>query len=611
MARDASGARSAQAEGVRRKRQRRPNFCGPTPFSGTRPSGNVPAEVTATAQMSAKYQIIRYIQKDAGCEINGSVRFDIPPIMKRSLPPNHSALLAFLCGAALPLLAASTASSQNAGMQDPAFAAGADANFSVHALALQSDGQALVGGNFTTFNGSSRNAIARVHPDGSLDAFNPGLVLSGYPNGTPNIQALAVLPDGRILAAGTFSVLNQPVGGGIVRLFPDGTLDPSFNAGTGAGDAGDHVGVVYALQGLPNGQFLVGGDFRSFNGAAVQGLVRLNADGSLDATFNTGGAGITGNSYGRDVRGIAIDSAGKIFIGGHFNAYDGQTANCVVRLNADGTLNSVFDGGQGPGDGGVLALDVQMDGKVLLGGGFNTFDGVTVPHLVRLNANGTLDTGYTPGGNLFISEVDSILIQAQGAALIGGAFLSQGGLVNSPHNGVARLLPSGVQDATFDSGPASRQAVALALQPDGKVVVASNLYVLTGVATGNVSRLFDVTTFFSGEAPVGNGVYYLAFANSNPFGYYSFLFDPHYIYHFDLGFEYVFDAMDGQHGVYLYDFTSNTFFYTSPTFPFPYLYDFTLNSVVYYYPDPNNSGRYNTNGVRYFYVFNTSSIISK
>ncbi len=117
--------------------------------------------------------------------------------------------------------------------------------------------------------------------------------------------------------------------------------------------------------------------------------------------------------------------------------------------------------------------------------------------------------------------------------------------------------------------------------------------------------------FFDGEADLGGGAYYLSFASGNYFGYYSYLTDPDYIYHFDLGYEYVFDANDGKGGIYLYDFTSSDFFYTSPAFPFPYLFDFGLNSVVYYYPDPSNAGHYNTNGVRYFYVVNTGQIISK
>ena len=137
---------------------------------------------------------------------------------------------------------------------------------------------------------------------------------------------------------------------------------------------------------------------------------------------------------------------------------------------------------------------------------------------------------------------------------------------------------------------------------------AANSVVLSDfAATGAVTH----PSFFTDEVTLGSGVYYLAFPNGNYFGYYSFLSDPRYIYHFDLGYEYVFDAADGKDGVYLYDFKSNTFFYTSPVFPFPYLYDFSLNSVLYYYPDPNNPGRYNTNGVRYFYDFATGKIITK
>ena len=116
--------------------------------------------------------------------------------------------------------------------------------------------------------------------------------------------------------------------------------------------------------------------------------------------------------------------------------------------------------------------------------------------------------------------------------------------------------------------------------------------------------------FFDGQAALAGGVHYLAFANGNVFGYYTFLAEAHYLYHFDLGWEYVIDAADTQGGAYLYDFTSEHWFYTSPTFSFPYLYDFTLNSVLYYYPDPSNPGRYNTNGVRWFYDFGSGQIVA-
>ena len=126
-------------------------------------------------------------------------------------------------------------------------------------------------------------------------------------------------------------------------------------------------------------------------------------------------------------------------------------------------------------------------------------------------------------------------------------------------------------------------------------------------------KLLTVDThaaFFTGEAALSNGVYYLSFPNGDYFGYYSYLSNPRYIYHFDLGYEYWFNANDRKNGVYFYDFSSKTFFYTSPTFPFPYLYDFSLNAVLYYYPNTTSTGHYTTNP-RYFYNFATGKIITK
>ena len=119
------------------------------------------------------------------------------------------------------------------------------------------------------------------------------------------------------------------------------------------------------------------------------------------------------------------------------------------------------------------------------------------------------------------------------------------------------------------------------------------------------------STFFLGEAPLKDGVYYLAFSTGNYFGYYAFLSNPNYIYHFDMGYEEAFAADDGKAVGYRYECKSTGFFYTAPSFPFPYLYDFTLKTVLYYYPDPNNPGHYNTDGTRYFYDFSTGQTITK
>ena len=130
-------------------------------------------------------------------------------------------------------------------------------------------------------------------------------------------------------------------------------------------------------------------------------------------------------------------------------------------------------------------------------------------------------------------------------------------------------------------------------------------------ATSSVRRTSSNASqaaFFAGAVPLSNGVYYLTLPGGNIFGYYSYLPDPNYIYHFDMGYEYVFDAGDGNGGVYLYDFASSHWWYTSRAYEFPYVYDFSLSSVLYYYPDTHNAGHYTTNP-RYFYDFATGQII--
>lgn len=382
-----------------------------------------------------------------------------------------------IIAAALSLAGLGAAQAQTPGSQDLSFASGPQANSTVLALALQSNGQVLAGGIFSQFRGQPRNLVARLNADGSLDSFNPGLALSGYNGGSPAVNAVAVQSDGKIIVAGIFNVLGQQPGGGVARLNADGSLDNSFNVGSGIVDNGDQVGAAYALAVLPSGQILVGGDFITFNGVPYTGLVRLNADGSLDTTFNANGAGVNPNGYGHYVKSIAVQSNGQIVIGGGFNEYDGFQEGGVARLNADGTLDQNFQSGSGA-DYAVNAVAVQSNGQVIAGGGFNNFDGANIPtHLVRLNTDGSLDTSYyASNSNLFIEEVDSIVLQPDGQALIGGTFLASGGLVNGPHNGVARIQTNGLQDTSFDSGDGSDagQAYAIVLQPDGKLIEASD-----------------------------------------------------------------------------------------------------------------------------------------
>jgi hypothetical protein len=137
-----------------------------------------------------------------------------------------------------------------------------------------------------------------------------------------------------------------------------------------------------------------------------------------------------------------------------------------------------------------------------------------------------------------------------------------------------------------------------------------NIYLADQVNNVIIKGTVSYPAFFNGQVPLENGIYYLAFTNGTPFGYYNLGdFNFPWFYHYDMGFEYCFDANDGSSGVYLFDSTSGDFWYTSPSV-FPFVYDFTLNAWLYYFPDTSNPGHYTSNP-RYFYNFGTSQIITR
>ena len=187
-----------------------------------------------------------------------------------------------------------------------------------------------------------------------------------------------------------------------------------------------------------------------------------------------------------------------------------------------------------------------------------------------------------------------------------GGFTVFGHIVNTDGLAVMDAIAA-LQVIDASNGDTSSPFTALPVidYTSGAGIAPSNL-----VDVQSITRLASHPAFFDGEVSVGNAVNYLAFPNGNYFGYYSYLSDASYIYHFDLGYEYLFDANDGHGGIYLYDFTSNHFFYTSPTFPFPYLYDFTLDAVLYYFPDTTSAGHYTTNP-RYFVNLATGVIFTQ
>lgn len=378
---------------------------------------------------------------------------------------------------AIGLLGLAPASSAQAGANDPTFnvaddgtfGSGTGANDPVRALAVRTDGKIMVGGQFLAYGDLPRNRIARVLPNGAPDAtFDPGEGPNNY------VRLIAAQPDGKVLIGGSFTIVNGLLRRRIARLNDDGSVDTSFD--TSAGGLNGYLDVMH-LQ--PDGKVLVCGSFSAYNGLPCNAVARINADGNLDTGFGLG--------TGPDTLAfaVALQPDGKVLIGGHFTAYDGTPRNRVARLNTDGSLDASFDPGVGPNDI-VWALSVQPDGKVLVAGQFTSVDGVPRNRIARLNPDGSLDTGFDPGSGANYT-IDSLTLQPDGKLLLLGSFSQYAGV---PRPRLARVNADGSLDTSFDPGSGvDYEMYAFARQPDGKLLVGGEFWTIDGVPRTRVARL--------------------------------------------------------------------------------------------------------------------------
>jgi uncharacterized delta-60 repeat protein len=289
-------------------------------------------------------------------------------------------------------------------------------NSPVTVVVLQSDGKILVGGDFTTFNGNARNRLVRLNATGTEDTAFSTNVGTGFSGGTNFVRSTVLQSDGKIIVGGDFTTFNGNTRNRLVRLNADGTEDTAFYTNLGTGFNNEVWNVT--LQ--SDGKILASGAFTSLNGTTRNGLVRLNSDGTVDTAFYTN----LGTGFGSTVRPTVQQSDGKIIVGGDFTSFNSNTRNRLVRLNSDGTEDTAFYTNLGTGfSGTVWTLALESDGKIIAPGGFSTFNDNTRNSLVRLNADGTEDTAfYTNLGTGFGSIVWSATVQPNGGLLLGGLF---------------------------------------------------------------------------------------------------------------------------------------------------------------------------------------------
>lgn len=311
------------------------------------------------------------------------------------------------------------------GSVDINFNPGAGANGGVAAIGTQIDGKVVIGGIFTAVNGVSRPRLARLNANGDLDTdfcSNPGMgrcVPTPGPGPDSEVDSIAVQPDGNILIGGYFIHYGATSIGHIARVTSNGTLDGSFHPGGGASALVSPTIYSIYLQG--NAKILIAGSFTAFDGQNRNHVARLNSDGSLDANFvpNTG---IIGGVL--DFLAVAAQPNGKVIVGGAFFPLNGQTPARIARLNDDGSIDPSFTG-TGT-NGNVRSLLIQPDGKIVIAGEFTTVNGVQRNRVARLNSDGSLDVTFnpSPGAN---THITTVLRQPDGKILVGGFFTSVNG----------------------------------------------------------------------------------------------------------------------------------------------------------------------------------------
>jgi len=348
----------------------------------------------------------------------------------------------------------------------------------VHATALSSEGKVLIGGWMTATNASDQEIQGLVQLDdhGALDdAF-------GVPGTTTMVSALSVGSDDSIVCAG---IQTNGLNAVVRRLLPNGSLDPTLDIEVKATISP----WIYAITHQTDGRLLVAGAFNRAGGLPRTNLFRLHTDGTLDTSFKTN------FSSGGGILALALQTDGKILIGGYFTNVLGTSRRGVARLNLDGSLDTSFNPGSGV-QGIVKAIRVEADGRILIGGPFYSVNGLLRSGLARLSTTGTVDPVFNAGAGAALDDsnaptagpsIDAIVIQGDGRIVVGGDFDHFDGLAR---RNLARLHWDGEVDEEFDPGDGPNAPIrSLALDADGNLLAGGDFTQIGEVARPGIARL--------------------------------------------------------------------------------------------------------------------------
>lgn len=352
-----------------------------------------------------------------------------------------------------------------AGSIDPTFQIGAGCDNLPFAITLQADGKILVGGGFQNYNNLPQNYIMRLNPNGSIDpSFSIG---TGFDY---NVNAIAVQSDGKVLVGGGFYNYNGTTSKYLIRLNPNGTADPTFSVGTGFNSNVQDIKIQ------PDGKILVCGNFTTYNGSGQVYITRLNSDGTLDTGFSPGGVGFGAAGSFPGIYSMALQPDGNILVGGQFGTFNGIAKNRIARLTTTGADDPTFIVGSGFTGGtstSVNSLALQSNGKIIAAGTFTAYAGNARNHITRINQDGSLDNTFNVGTGFTGSSGSGLLkitLQPDGKIIAG--FHTLTAYNGNPVASVCRIDTTGSLDNSITFSLSTYGNIySIAVQPDNKIIL--------------------------------------------------------------------------------------------------------------------------------------------
>ncbi len=359
------------------------------------------------------------------------------------------------------------------GSRDTSFAIGSWFNDTVNTIAIQSDGKIIVGWMFTSYQWSGANGIIRLNANGSRDnSFDIG-------DWFYRISSIVIQSDNKILIWWFFNNYKWVPANNIIRLNADWSRDNSFIIGSGFNSDVSDIKIQ------SDDKIIIGGSFTSYQWTTANRIIRLNSDGSIDTSF------AIGSWFNNSVSTIAIQPDEKILVGGWFTSYQWSSANRIIRLNSDWSIDTSFAIGSGFNDP-TRSIAIQSDDKIIVWGYFTTYQWSGANKIIRLNTNGSKDTSFDIGsgfgGNwLMIADIITISIQTNGKIIVGWKFDSYNKI---PSKWISRLNNTGEKDTSFDNKHGFNGSVLTsATQDDGKILVGWTFTYFEGVPTNRIVRL--------------------------------------------------------------------------------------------------------------------------